>query len=71
MSFLKLQRAAQLMDEEDDEGDASNAPSDVNDEESTIDHDEDGEERPRVIPPVPPLPKLNGKDAAAGPSSSG
>ncbi|RXW25463.1 hypothetical protein EST38_g408 [Candolleomyces aberdarensis] len=68
-----MKRAAQLMDDEDDEGDVSgsNAPSDVNDDDSAYGYDEDGEEKPRIIPPVPPLPKLNGKNAAAGPSSSG
>lgn len=73
MSFLLLlQRAAQLMDEEDDEGDVSgsNAPSDTNDDDSTYDYDEDGEVQKPTIPPVPPLPKLNGKKATAGPSSS-
>ena len=56
------------MDEEDDDVSGSNAPSDVNDDDSMFGDEEDGEEK-RAIPPVPPLPThINGKNA--GPSSS-
>jgi len=64
-----FQRAAELMDEDDDEVSGSNAPSDINDDDSSIadgteDVDDDEPVQQRRIPPVPPLPaqfQPNGK----------
>ncbi|KAF5333528.1 hypothetical protein D9611_002708 [Ephemerocybe angulata] len=68
-----MKRAAELPDDEDDSVSGSNAPSDTNDDDSAFGEDdlEDFEPspQPRGIPPVPPLPIVNGK-GSAGPSSS-